>query len=194
MTNFEIAFGYLMKAEGEHSNDPEDAGGETYNGISRRAHPKWKGWEIIDVSKKLKNFPDCLNQNAGLKKQVCDLYKAEYWDKVEGDEWPINLSFILFDIAVNCGVIKAVEILQRTINILNNNQKLYSDIKVDGIYGALTGAMLATCLMKRSNHLVCNVLRFFQAKHYIEIMESQPVKEKYIGWFNRVTINNNYKG
>lgn len=40
-----------MLAEGGYklTNDPVDRGGQTYAGISRRWHPKWPGWAIIDA-------------------------------------------------------------------------------------------------------------------------------------------------
>ena len=190
MTNFENAFAFVMGIEGNYANDPDDNGGETYCGISRRAHPDWKGWQIIDIAKKLKNFPESLYNNTGLKNEVKELYQQKYWNAIDGERWPLKLSTILFDIAVNCGVNTAIEYLQKTINLLNNNQKYYADIVVDSIYGSTTGSMLSVCQKTRPCNLICTVLRSYQAKHYIEIMEKQPSKEKYVGWFNRLTFIN----
>jgi type VI secretion system secreted protein VgrG len=39
--NFLKAFNTTMTFEGGYANDPDDAGGETYMGISRRYHPDW---------------------------------------------------------------------------------------------------------------------------------------------------------
>jgi len=33
-----------------------------------------------------------------------------------------------------------------------------------------------------------NVLNGYQVKRYIELMEKDAFKEKYIGWFNRIEI------
>ena len=53
MANFDIAFRRTISAEGGYVNDPNDKGGETYMGISRRAHPTSKIWTYIDkVDKK----------------------------------------------------------------------------------------------------------------------------------------------
>ncbi len=36
MANFNNAFNLVLKNEGSYSNDPDDPGGETYKGISRK--------------------------------------------------------------------------------------------------------------------------------------------------------------
>ena len=51
MANFNESFNITLGYEGGYSNDPDDAGGETYKGISRRYHPGWKGWALIDELK-----------------------------------------------------------------------------------------------------------------------------------------------
>jgi lysozyme family protein len=190
MTNFDFAYISTMQYEGGYVNDPADRGGETYNGISRRAHPDWKGWAVIDVHKRQRNFPENLENNSALNSLVKGLYKTGYYDVFNGDLWPIQLSAVLFNIAVNCGVNTAIEYLQRTLNLLNDNQKRYSDVVVDRIYGSTTGVMLSACLKARPCDLICTVLRSYQAKRYIEIMESRPTQEKYIGWFNRLSFTN----
>ena len=51
--DFSKAFYALMADEGlwhlEH--DPRDPGGETWSGISRKNHPRWEGWSLIDQAK-----------------------------------------------------------------------------------------------------------------------------------------------
>jgi len=48
---------YTLDLEGGYSNDIDDAGGETYAGISRNNFPDWYGWTIIDDLKDEINFP-----------------------------------------------------------------------------------------------------------------------------------------
>src|ERR1035437_5503402 len=94
----------------------------------------------------------------------------------------------MFDQSVNLGIKRAVEHLQRSLNILNDRQTLYNDIKVDGIIGDQTiGAYFKCCHLEKETMLV-NVLNMFQAKYYIELMEKRNVFEKFIGLFKRVTI------
>ena len=52
MANFNIEFEKLILAEGGYVNDSDDAGGETYLGISRKNNPNWSGWKLIDSIKK----------------------------------------------------------------------------------------------------------------------------------------------
>jgi len=37
--------------EGLYANNPQDAGGETYQGIARKKIPLWSGWKLIDQAK-----------------------------------------------------------------------------------------------------------------------------------------------
>jgi lysozyme family protein len=98
MTDFNQAVVLILKAEGGYSNDPNDPGGETQWGISKRTYP-----------------------NLDIKNLTIDgareIYKRDYWDKVKGDEitWPLNL--YLFDAAVNQGVQPAITMLQKALSI-----------------------------------------------------------------------------
>ena len=83
--NFDIAFNRLMGHEGGYSNNPDDPGGETNWGISKRAYPD------VDI----KNLT---------REDAKVIYKKDYWDKVEGDYLPLSIAFQLFDFAVNSGV------------------------------------------------------------------------------------------
>ncbi|HBF18469.1 MAG TPA: hypothetical protein DDW81_00145 [Cryomorphaceae bacterium] len=48
MADFEWAYRHTSNKEGGYVNDPSDYGRETYRGISRRWHPYWEGWKIVD--------------------------------------------------------------------------------------------------------------------------------------------------
>ena len=52
MASFIKAFNKLIKAEGGYVNDPDDNGGETFMGITRKNHPNCKMWIVIDEYKK----------------------------------------------------------------------------------------------------------------------------------------------
>ena len=47
MAEFKKAYDKTMGHEGGYVHDPDDAGGETYKGISRRYHPGWEGWKVV---------------------------------------------------------------------------------------------------------------------------------------------------
>lgn len=109
MANFDIAFRRTVSAEGGYVNDPDDKGGETYMGISRKAHPTSKIWSYIDkVNKKgktNKQITEELKKNNWITHEVRLIYKADYWDKFHLDRCRFQrISNEIFDDAVNRGI------------------------------------------------------------------------------------------
>lgn len=120
MANFNKEFDELILAEGGYVNDPDDAGGETYLGISRKNNPKWIGWEVIDAEKKkgLKNITSRLKKDIALTNSAKLLYKQNYWDVMELDDIPSqNIAHQLFDTCVNCGKSRAITIAQQVVGM-----------------------------------------------------------------------------
>lgn len=119
MNNFDDAFNKVVKAEGGYVNDPDDKGGETYLGISRKAHSTSKMWEIIDKIKKANSAANTnskltklLKQNTELDNIAKSIYKSKYWDKLRCDEFNNKeLAFQIFDMGVNAGVSTAIKLL-----------------------------------------------------------------------------------
>lgn len=115
MADFEKAYLRTKKFEGGYVNDPDDSGGETYHGISRKFHPTWPGWKIIDEQKKKENFPKNLNERRGeLLPLEKNFYKKEFWDKVWGDKISDQrVANDMYDTAVNMGVGTSIKLSQR---------------------------------------------------------------------------------
>ena len=115
MAKFEIAFRRTKRFEGGYVNDPQDAGGETYNGISRRANPTWAGWRVVDEMKRKPNFPKNLRERKSILDDLeFSLYKTNYWDPVWGDK--IREQVVandMYDTAVNMGVGTSIKLSQR---------------------------------------------------------------------------------
>lgn len=108
MLNFDEAVYLILKHEGGYVNNPNDTGGETNFGISKRAYPN------LDI--------------AGLTAfDAQDIYKRDFWDKVKGDKLPAGLDLMVFDFAVNAGVSRASKVLQKILGA-----------KADGIIGSKT--------------------------------------------------------
>lgn len=193
MANFETSYMLTNLQEGGYVNDPDDRGGETYRGISRKFHPDWEGWKIIDEAKNktkdIKELNKILDENEQLQLLIKNFYRVEFWNKIKGDELQYqSLANELYDNAVNMGVSKSIEYLQRTLNILNKNQLSYNDIAVDSMMGIKTIVALSACIKAHGIKRVVNVLNGYQVKHYIELMEKNPSQEKYVGWFDRVEV------
>lgn len=142
MADFKKAIAHTLKAEGGFVNDPADAGGYTYRGITKKNFPTWAGWAKLDTwtsvngqPKAGKIFTDA--EIPGLEADCCAFYKHHFWDKVKGDEiHNQEVAADLFDSAVNMGVHQAVVLCQRsldipetgkmdttTLNILNQNNE-----------------------------------------------------------------------
>jgi lysozyme family protein len=120
MANFDKEFEKVVFVEGGYVNDPDDAGGETYLGISRKNNPKWNGWISIDQLKKHhpKNFKKFLKQTPELTAKAKCLYKEKYWDVLELDDiHSQDIAHQLFDTAVNMGIASAIRIAQQVIGM-----------------------------------------------------------------------------
>lgn len=119
MAKFDEEFDKVILAEGGYVNDPDDAGGETYLGISRKNNPKWVGWEVIDDIKKkygTKNITSRLKKDVALTNSAKLLYKQNYWDILELDDIPSQgMAHQLFDTCVNCGKTTAIRIAQQVL-------------------------------------------------------------------------------
>ena len=121
--SFGKALEFTLRWEGGYANHPNDPGGETYRGISRRAHPNWSGWSVVDGMSDLRT-----NQFISeLDPLVGDFYKENYWDPVQGDDLPTFVAKAVFDHAVHSGVRRASQALQREVGA-----------KVDGQIGDRT--------------------------------------------------------
>ena len=191
MSYFDNAYAITMSHEGGYVNDPDDAGGETYKGISRVYNPSWIGWQMIDSYKTFDDFPKCLELDDALQDAVKQCYKERYFDPFRGDQMPENIACEMFDTAVNMGVGRAVKFLQISLNVLNRNGSLYQDQVEDGDYGKTTDKCYRAFMEKDGDSwLLVKMLNVLQGMHYINYMKKSPTQEKYArGWFKRVSID-----
>lgn len=125
MANFKEAFEKVVFNEGGYVNDPDDAGGETYMGISRKAHPNAIIWKHIDKItakyKTAKTITKYLKQNKELTREIEAIYKSDYWAKLNLDkEKSQRLANQIFDSAVNCGVSATLNRINRVKNEMDS--------------------------------------------------------------------------
>ena len=131
MADFNKAFESVIFNEGGYVNDPDDAGGETYMGISRKHHPNSLIWFIVDkVTAKYKKVSDInreLKKDGELTVLVKAIYKSDYWNPFNlSKEKSQKLANQIFDSAVNTGVAKTKQLLQRVKNEMEMFKKLYN--------------------------------------------------------------------
>lgn len=185
-----IAIGTTLGHEGGHVNDPNDRGGETYRGISRKWFPDWDGWKIIELRKDLPNFPSNLREDPTLNKLVIDFYYEEFIKS-------INLHLItdgdvvkeVFDSGVNCGKHTACRWLQEAYNLCNQNQQIGPDLTVDGKIGPNTANAVNRFPAKRKKVLL-GVLNLLQGERYLDICRNDRTQEENLhGWvLNRIIL------
>jgi lysozyme family protein len=186
---FDTAYNKTMGYEGGYANDPVDPGGETYKGISRRFHPNWSGWKIIDMYKSRKNFISDLYRDKYLDKLTRDFYKEKFWDSPGInliDDISPEMAEKLFDTGINVGMQRASKWFQSTLNLLNRNQKRYPDISVDGMIGPTTAGTFKKALESNPLKRIMTVFAIHQGEHYKAIMERDKTQERYVGWFDRL--------
>lgn len=195
MADFIKAFSITEANEGGYVDDPDDRGGETFKGISRRFHPSWSGWQKIDELKKtnpaMDDLKKALNSDKTLQSDIQTFYKQQYWDPFWGDKIPNqDICDELFDTGVNMGVRTSVRYLQESLNLLNRNQKNYPDIIEDGLFGPASLMSVEAYLRNDDNSYPLKLMNILQGFHYIEIMKKNPVQEKFArGWLKRINIS-----
>jgi lysozyme family protein len=97
--DFDTAFDRLIGNEGSYSNDPNDAGGETNWGISKRSYPN------VDIKNLTRD---------GAKA----IYKRDFWDVLA--DAPGAIKYQVFDFAVNGGLSTAIHKLQAAIGVADD--------------------------------------------------------------------------
>jgi len=176
MANFEIALKNALSYEGGHVNDPDDIGGETYKGISRRYHPMWEGWGYIDVG-----------DYVGADLYVYQYYLNNHWNVMCGHGFRSQeIANELLEMCIHLGHKRCHVVLQEGLNIFNNRQKRWEDIKVDGLIGKKTISALDKADNCNRSHMIAKYLNCEQGHMYKKSMEKRETNEKYaVGWFKR---------
>ena len=134
LTTFEEIIEKVLEHEGGYVNDPNDRGGETNFGITKKFYPD------VDI----KNLT---------KEQAKHIYHTDYWRWGKCDEIPSRLRHIYFDMLVNFGKRGAVKVLQRAANAKNKDK-----IDVDGGLGPATFKAIQNLELERVR--AYRVLRF----------------------------------
>jgi lysozyme family protein len=172
MADFTIAVAKTELWEGGYSNNPNDSGGETYRGISRKNWPNWAGWAIIDNvrhSSPTIGWPDELNSYSDLQGLVIDFYRKNFWDYDGINDQ--DVAWKVFDLGVNVGKVHAVKILQQ---VVGTNQ--------DGIYGHNTERLVNS----HPSGSLATMIRTSAELYHKAIVQSHPEDAVFLkGWLAR---------
>ena len=104
LSNFHTSLLKLLGHEGGFVNDPQDPGGMTNLGVTKKVWESWIGRAATTQ-----------DMTALTPAAVSPLYKVKYWGKVRGDDLPDGVDYCVFDFAVNSGVGRASKTLQAAV-------------------------------------------------------------------------------
>lgn len=105
-SNFKDCLRFTLKYEGGYVDHPADPGGATNLGITIGVLRSWRGEAVTKADVR------SLTLN-----EAGQIYKARYWDKVEGDKLPPGVDLVVFDYAVNSGPARAAKALQKVVGV-----------------------------------------------------------------------------
>jgi len=167
--SYNKAFEVVIGHEQGYVNDPDDPGGETKYGITKRAFP----------NEDIKNLT---------LERAKEIYYNNYWNtkKMNLDEiskFDEKIAIKLFDQGVNQGMKIAAEFLQTAINLTLKNINL---LKVDGFAGNNTIFMLNK-INKKDKDVLIKIIKGLQFKRYYDIIINNNNLIKYVkGWVRRI--------
>ena len=98
--NYQNCLEIILHHEGGYVNHPEDPGGETNLGVTKRVYEEWGG---------TKDMKDLLVED------VAPIYEKNYWGRLKCDDIPSGLDLCVFDFGVNAGTGRSAKYLQRMI-------------------------------------------------------------------------------
>ena len=182
MANHSLAELKTLKWEGGYCDVKGDAGGETIFGIARNSHADSVLWSYVDEFKS--RFNPFTKANYKALEELCmnskefcaemaRIYKSLYWDKIRGDEIDSqDVANALYDFAVNSGVKRASQYIQRLVNVED-----------DGVIGAKT----IEAINSKNGSALCNLL-CDERVNFLREIAKKPNNSKFLkGWLDRVS-------
>jgi hypothetical protein len=187
--SFETTYSLIREWEGNYVNHPNDKGGKTYGGITKRYNPDWVGWKYID-NKSLQRH----DKVEEAEHWVMDFYLT-IWVK-EGfyllrDQ---TLANALFDLRVHTSKRSTINIINRTLNLM----KLDNIIHMDGEWVAqlelidkwyeynLPPAYNDVNYDNVTDHFLLN-LKQLRMNHYVNIVNRDSTQQVFMkGWMRRL--------
>ena len=78
--NYQHCLEMILHHEGGYVNHPEDPGGATNLGVTKRVYEEWVGRTVTLAKMEQLQVSD-----------VAPIYKKNYWNRVKGDQLPSGL-------------------------------------------------------------------------------------------------------
>ena len=147
----------VLRREGgaKLTKDPDDPGGVTKYGISKRSNPD------VDVENLTED-------------EAVIIYLEKYWRPSKASSLPESLQDMYFDMVVNFGQRRAVKILQEACNHKNKGK----DLVVDGRIGPNT--LRASKSLEKDRLLAFRIFHYARI-----CMKNKTLMKYYYGWVRR---------
>lgn len=166
--DFDPAVKKVLIHEAGYADHPNDRGGPTNYGITKKTYENFVGRSVS--KSEIKNMP---------KGNAIQIYKTMYWDKVMGDDidsYPI--AFAIFDQAVNRGISRAIR-------------------QAQDVLGVYQSGKMTRGLVERLNNVdeQAFIERYLDESEqaYKNIVSANPTQQVFLrGWLNRVNSLRNY--
>jgi lysozyme family protein len=170
MGNFQKAYAIGRVNEGGYVNRADDKGGETYCGVSRKWHPQWAGWGIVDAVKLQRQLKrGDIIPDVRLEQLLETFYRKEFWELICGDQIANdNVATYIYDWSLTSG--GARKAIQKEIGVFADGDFGNDTLTAINAGGA---AMLAK-------------IRDARVKYYNALIQQDPANRvNASGWMNR---------
>lgn len=170
MASLDLYLPQLLQFEGGFVDDPADPGGATNRGITLATFQRY-AQSLLGEQPTLDALRALTVEQAGV------IYRAAYWDKLDGDQIASQpLAEIVFDFYVNAGT-EAILLLQRILQ-----QTGATGLATDGEMGPVTLAALQAA----DQAPVYALYRQGRIDYYERLAQERPVDDKFLkGWLAR---------
>lgn len=179
---------HTIAVEGDYVDNPDDTGGATRFGITKKTALKFKDtWSSYDWNGDMQTLPE---------EFAADIYTYDYYLQPNFDiiaEVSQEIAKEMFDTGVNLGKRKPSLWCQEFLNVMNNKGAYYDNITEDGYIGQQTQTAFAAYVRKRGQEglkVMYNQLNCLQGAEYHRQAKDRTgeLSETFIyGWLqNRV--------
>lgn len=157
MADFKTALKKVLKWEGGFVDDPDDMGGRTNKGITQKTYNLYYEGDVKYIT----------------DEQVETIYRVGFWKRIKGDDIQSQkVAELLFDYAVNSGVVTASKKIQALVGVVQ-----------DGKIGSIT----VEAINKKNPDTLFNELYDVRVAYYKAIVARRPNQQKFLkGWLRRL--------
>lgn len=170
MARFDDCLQTTFTLEGGYANVSGDHGKATEYGVTQITYDRWRKAQELSLQD-VKHITYA---------EAASVFHEYYWLPVKAESLPIPVDLVVFDTAVNSGVMRAVKMLQTIARV-----------PADGINGPKTLSAIAAIDSKMLAHTYLDARKTL----YQQIVANDATQAKFLkGWLNRIVFLRNIVG